>query len=162
MKSFSLPVLLMALAMSNFAHAEIYKRVDKDGRVTYSSSPAKGAEKLQLEPLPTMKAQSVPPRQRTRTTSEDFPRVDSETQSRRDDTRRKILEDELATEERALLEARTKLKDAQDSPEVFKGANGQTYRNMAKYEEKVNAAEDDLKSHEKNIQSLKNEISRLK
>jgi chromosome segregation ATPase len=88
--------------------------------------------------------------------------VNSETQNRRDDTRRKILEDELATEERALEEARTKLQEAEDNPEVFKSSTGQTFRNVAKYEEKVNAAQDDVKSHENNIKALKTEISNLR
>lgn len=159
---FSLLILSCAFVCTDIAQAEIFKRVDKDGHVTYSSSPVKGAEKLQLEPLPTMKAQAIPPKSRTHTTSPDFPRVDGETQSRRDDTRRKILEDELASEQQALAEAHAKLKDSEDSPETFKGANGQTYRNMAKYEEKVNAAQDDVKAHEKNIQALKTEIANLK
>src|SRR3970040_368904 len=83
--------------------AEIYKSVDENGHVTYSSTPIKGGKKIILEPLPTM----VPPaRARSTATPEDFPRVDGETQKRRDDTRRKILEDELAAEQKLLEEAR--------------------------------------------------------
>ena len=162
MNLFRLTLLCSAIAFTSTAQAEIYKRVDKDGNVTYSSAPLKGAKKLELEPLPTMAAQPVPPRQhRNSETSSDL-RVNSETQTRRDDTRRKILEDELATEERSLEEARTKLKDAEDNPEVYKTATGQTFRNVAKYEEKVNAAQDDVKSHENNIKALKTEISNLR
>src|SRR3989338_5283898 len=74
------------------AQAEIYKAVDADGHVTYSSTPIKGGKKIILEPLPTM----MPPgRSRSAASPEDFPRVDGETQRGRDDTRRKILEDEL-------------------------------------------------------------------
>ena len=79
------------------AQAEIYKAVDADGHVTYSSTPIKGGKKIILEPLPTM----VPPaRARSSASPEDFPRVDGATQKGRDDTRRKILQDELSTEER--------------------------------------------------------------
>ena len=88
--------------------------------------------------------------------------MNSETQTRRDDTRRKILEDELATEQKALEEARLKLKEGQDNPEVYKGANGQTFRNVAKYEEKVNALQEDVSAHEKNVEALKTELSNLK
>lgn len=162
MNLFRLTLLCSALAFSSATQAEIYKRVDKDGNVTYSSAPLKGAKKLELEPLPTMAAQPVPPKQRKYSESSSDLRVNSETQSRRDDTRRKILEDELATEERALEEARIKLKEAEDNPEVYKTATGQTFRNVAKYEEKVNAARDDVKAHENNIKALKTEISNLR
>ncbi|TNC94672.1 MAG: hypothetical protein FD121_1549 [Gallionellaceae bacterium] len=162
MNLFRLTLLCSAVAFTSATQAEIYKRVDKDGNVTYSSAPLKGAKKLELEPLPTMAAQPVPPRQRKYSESSSDLRVNSETQNRRDDTRRKILEDELATEERALEEARAKLKEAEDNPEVFKSSTGQTFRNVAKYEEKVNNAQDDVKGHEKNIQALKTEISNLK
>ncbi|MFA6121810.1 MAG: DUF4124 domain-containing protein [Sideroxydans sp.] len=162
MKLFRLTLLCSAIALTSAAQAEIYKRVDKNGNVTYSSAPLKGAKKLELEPLPTMNAQPVPPKQHKYSESSSDLRVNSETQNRRDDTRRKILEDELATEERALEDARTKLKDAEDNPEVFKTSTGQTFRNVAKYEEKVNVAQDDVKSHENNIKALKTEISNLR
>ncbi len=162
MTLFRLTVLCSAIAFSSAAQAEIYKRVDKNGNVTYSSSPLKGAKKLELEPLPTMAAQPMPPKQRKYSESSSELRVNSETQNRRDDTRRRILEDELATEERALEEARTKLQEAEDNPEVFKTSTGQTFRNVAKYEAKVNAAQEDVKSHENNIKALKTEISNLR
>jgi hypothetical protein len=159
MNLFRLSILCCAVAFSGVAQAEIYKRVDADGHVTYSSAPIKGAKKLQLEPLPTMAAQPIPPRGQNNNSG--F-RVDGATQSRRDDTRRKILEDELATEQKALDEARANLKDAEDSPQVYKGANGQTFRNVAKYEEQVNAAKAELEAHEKNIKALQTELSNLK
>ncbi len=148
--------VLCCFALPAFnAQAEIFKRVDEEGHVTYSSAPIKGGKKLHLEPLPTM---APPPR----ANSESFPRVNSETQSRRDDARRKILEDELATEQKALEDARAKLQEAKDTPEVYKGAGGKTFRNVAKYEENVNAAQEDVTAHEKNIEALKTELSNLK
>lgn len=158
MKSFCLSLLLCVTAHAGIAQAEIYKRVDADGHVTYSSSPAKGAKKLQLEPLPTSSSSTT----RERVSSPSFPKVDGRTQSRRDDTRRKILEDELDTEVKALEEARAKLKEAEENPEVHKMANGQIRRNVAKYEEKVNAEQTEVSNHEKNIQALKTELSNLK
>jgi chromosome segregation ATPase len=132
--------------------------VDDEGRVTYSSKPIKGGKKLHLEPLPTM----PPPPMNSSKASEDFPRVNTETQERRDDTRRKILEDELATEQKALEDAHLKLKEGQENPEVYKGADGKTYRNVPKYEEKVNALQEDVSAHEKNVKALQTELSNLK
>ncbi len=141
------------------AQAEIYKAVDADGHVTYSSTPIKGGKKIILEPLPTM----VPPaRARSPASPEGFPRVDGATQKGRDDTRRKILQDELSTEEKLLEEARQSLKEGEDTPEVYRGKDGKTYRNVAKYEEKIQALKDQVELHSKNIEALKTELSKLK
>jgi hypothetical protein len=133
------------------AHADIYKAVDEDGHVTYSSTPIKGGKKLNLEPLPTMKP--VTP------ASSGFPKVDGETQRGRDDTRRKILQDELDAEQKLLDEANQNLNDA--SPEVFKGPDGKTFRNVAKYDEKIKQLQEQVDLHTKNIEALKTELSKL-
>ncbi len=135
------------------AQAEIYKAVDENGHVTYSSAPIKGGKKLNLEPLPTMKP--------TLPASAGFPKVDNQTQRGRDETRRKILQDELTAEEKLLEEANQNLKEAESNPEVFKRADGQTYRNVAKYEEKIKPLQEQVDLHKKNIEALKTELSRL-
>src|SRR3989338_5149223 len=133
------------------AQAEIYKAVDADGHVTYSSTPIKGGKRIALEPLPTM----VPPaRSRSAASPMDFPKVDGETQKVRDDTRRKILEDELSTEKKLLEEARQSLREGEENPEGFRGKDGKTYRNMAKYEEKTKMLNDLVELHQKNIEAL--------
>ncbi len=166
MKPIRLLLLCAAFAVSPTAHADIYKRVDKDGHVTYSSEPLKGARKLHLEPLPTFPPPPTvhAPRhtERKQSGEEGFPRVDSATQSRRDDKRRRILEDELASEQQALEEARQQLQTVQDTPQVYTGADGKTYRNMAKYEEDVQAAQENVRMHENNIQALQTELANLK
>jgi hypothetical protein len=136
-------------------HAEIYKAVDENGHVTYSSTPLKGGKKLILEPLPTM----MPPAN-VRSPA-DFPRVDNETQRGRDDTRRKILKDELNAEEKLLDEATQNLKEGESNPEVFKGADGRTYRNVAKYEDKIKPLQEQVDLHKNNVEALKAELSRL-
>ncbi len=157
MKLHRLVLLCCAAFVAVEAHAEIYKRVDEDGHVTYSSTPIKGGKKLHLDPLPTM----APPPTRAPRGESDF-RVNPETQNRRDDARRKILEDELATEQKALDDARAKLQEAKDTPEVYKGADGKTYRNVAKYEENVAAAQQEVDSHEQNVRALQTELANLK
>jgi predicted RNase H-like nuclease (RuvC/YqgF family) len=88
-----------------------------------------------------------------------FPKVDGETQKSRDATRRKILQDELDTEQKLLEEARNNLDEA--SPEVFKGKDGKTYRNVASYEEKVKPLQEQVDLHTRNIEALKTEMSKL-
>lgn len=156
MKPLYLSVFLICLCVPT-VQADIYKRVDANGHVTYSSEPIKGGKKLNLEPLPTMQS----PR-RNGEGPKDFPRVDSQTQKNRDSTRRAILQDELTSEEKLLSEARQKLQEAEDTPQVYKGADGKTYRNVARYEETVKAARDEVTTHEKNIEALKTELSNLR
>ena len=136
-------------------HAEIYKAVDENGHVTYSSTPLKGGKKLILEPLPTM----MPPANVR--APEDFPKVDNETQRGRDDTRRKILQDELNAEQKLLNEATQSLKDGESDPEVFKGQDGRTYRNVAKYDEKIKTLQEQVDLHKNNVEALKTELSKL-
>lgn len=152
-------LLVVLCACPVLAQAEIYKFVDENGHVTYSSTPIKGGKIISLEPLPTM----VPPaRTGSAASPEGFPKVDGAVQRGRDDKRRKILQDELDTEEKLLEEARLKLKEGEGNPEVFKGKDGRTYRNVAKYEEKINALKDQVEMHQNNIEALKAELSKLK
>ncbi|TAN74084.1 MAG: DUF4124 domain-containing protein [Gallionella sp.] len=149
--------LLAALcACPVLAQAEIYKSVDENGHVTYSSAPIKGGKKIILEPLPTM----VPPARAG--SPEGFPKVDGATQKGRDDTRRKILQDELDAEEKLLEEARLNLREGEEKPEVYRGKDGRTYRNVAKYEGKVKTLKEQVDLHQKNIEALRTELSKLK
>ena len=147
-------LLAMLILCPALAHADIYKSIDADGHVTYSSTPIKGGKKIVLEPLPTM----MPPAR----TPADFPAVDGATQKNRDDTRRKILQDELSMEEKLLGEAMQNLKAGEETPEVFVGKDGKTYRNVAKYEEKINALKEQVDLHSRNVEALKSELSKIK
>ena len=148
-------LLAVLIVCPGLVQAEIYKAVDENGHVTYSSTPIKGGKKIILEPLPTMDAPSRSP-------SEGFPRVDGETQKNRDDTRYMILQNELSEEERMLAEARQNLQEGEANPEVFRGKDGRIYRNVAKYDEKINALSAQVELHQKNVDALKAEISKLK
>jgi hypothetical protein len=134
--------------------AEIYKAVDENGHVTYSSSPIKGGKKIILEPLPTMDAPRSP--------SEGFPSVDGETQKNRDDTRYMILQNELSAEEKLLEEAKQNLQEGESKPEVYRGKDGKTFRNVAKYNEKIKMLTEQVEQHQKNVDALNTEISKLK
>ncbi len=149
-------LVLWSLCYSSWAQAEIYKRVDADGHVTYSSTPLKGGKKLHLAPLPT-----VPPRVAAKDNSAGFPQVDSATQKGRDNTRKQILQDELATEEKALADAHNKLQTGAENPETYTDQDGKVFRNVAKQDEKMNALQGQVQMHEKNISALKIELSKI-
>jgi Domain of unknown function (DUF4124) len=150
--------ILLCLSHAGMAQAEIYKRVDAQGHVTYSSEPLKGSKKLELKPLPTTPGM----RASQRSTPDDFPKVDTQTQKSRDVARRAILEDELASEEKLLATALENLKSIESNPEPLIDAQGIPFRNAAKQAAKVKAAQETIAAHEQNIKALKTEISNLK
>ncbi len=138
------------------AQAEIYKAVDADGHVTYSSTPIEGGKKITLVPLPTMKPPGKP------RSPENFPKVDGATQKGRDDTRYMILQNELSSEEKLLDEAKQRVQEAEANPEVFKGKDGKTFRNVEKYDQKIKPLTEQVDLHQKNVDALKIELSKLK
>lgn len=82
-----------------------------------------------------------------------FPRVDAATQKGRDDMRRKVLSDELATEEKLLNESRAAYAEGAPTALPEERADVEKYRaRIAKLREAVNV-------HEKNVEALKKELS---
>lgn len=82
-----------------------------------------------------------------------FPKIDAATQKGRDDVRRKVLSDELATEEKLLVEARTAYAEGAPPPLPEEKADVEKYRmRIAKLREAVNV-------HEKNVEALKKELA---
>lgn len=165
LRTMKLRYLLALLYVSHigWAQAEIYKFIDAEGHVTYSSTPTKGAKKLGLEsqPPPPVPALPAAPRARSEATPSDFPKVDSSTQKSRDNARHKILADELSTEENLLAEARQNLKVGEESPE-YERDNYHRPVLTARYKEKMSALQEQVTLHEKNIAALKSELANLK
>ena len=158
-------MLLLTLSSSAvMVHAEIYKRVDENGHITYSNVPLKGAKKLNLDPPAPSRASgnnagdSRPASAVKAPTPSSFPKVDSQTQNQRDDKRKTILSEELANEKKSLDDAKKALEEGKSNPEMARGANGKTFRNVAKYEEKVKKLEEDVEAHERNIELLQKEL----
>lgn len=164
-------LLFCLLCSSSAAQAEIYKRVDADGHVTYSSTPLKGSQVLILSPLPKAVTPAQTPRTapraapnvRANSGGTNFPRVDTSTQKNRDNTRRQILQDELASEESALREARLNLQKGIETPEVYIDKDGKVYNSSTeKQHEKIGELKEQVRLHENNINALKSELSRSK
>jgi hypothetical protein len=173
---FVLPLLIAGFAAwSPASQADMYKCVDDSGHVTYSNTGGKSCRRVVIEPA--VSAPVPPPAPRAAPSATAFPRVDDETQRARDDMRRRILEEELEGEVRALAEAREKL--AAQEGVVEEGERNATQRcvpaanggmtctavpggiNAAKREERLRPLRDQVVLHERNIESLNREISRL-
>lgn len=155
-------LLLCLIGFTSTAFAEIYKKVDENGHVTYSNVPIKGGVKLTLEP-PVSTAPEAPaakPRVKTPTPA-NFPRVDKETQTRRDDKRKQILMEELEAEKKALEEAKQAYTEGEAAPEVYRTKDGKTRRNVAKYEEKMQRLQAEVDAHQRNVELLQKELDSL-
>ncbi|MEO1767022.1 DUF4124 domain-containing protein [Thiobacter aerophilum] len=128
------------------APAEIYKFVDENGRVTYTNIPRKGAIKLDIG------GAEAPARNRNHAGPGNFPKVDAKTQRQRDDLRRQILEDELASEQRALAEARRALQEGEAAHLPEEAGNPQ------KTQERLKRLREAVALHERNIAALRREL----
>lgn len=145
-------VIACGLLLVLSAKAEIYKFIDDQGNVTYTNVPRPGAKKLDLG-LPPPPAATIPkgaaagkkPRGSASPSPAYFPRVDPNTQRRRDDMRRKLLMEELASEQRNLDAARRALAAATRQP-------GADFNKLA----------DSVRLHENNIQMLNKELSLIR
>jgi hypothetical protein len=85
-----------------------------------------------------------------------FPRVDTATQKGRDDVRRKVLSEELASEEKLLVEARVAYADGAPSPLAEERADA------TKYQQRIARLRQTVGLHERNIEALKKEIASIK
>lgn len=162
-KYLSLFAIVTAMLSSN-AFAEIYKRVDADGHITYSNVKTKGATRLELDPdANTISNDRAKTTANKRTaTPEGFPKVDKQTQNNRDDKRKEILQNELESEKSALEQAKKAYAEGESKPEVFKTPTGNTFRNVAKFQEKMQNLQADVDAHQKNIELLQKELNSLK
>ena len=91
----------------------------------------------------TLAATATPP---------NFPRVDRETQRSRDDNRRTILSDELATEEKSLIDAKSKLTEQ----ESVRHGDEKNYQRVL---DRLKPYQDAVERHERNVAALKREMA---
>jgi chromosome segregation ATPase len=159
---------LIIIAFSSSVTAEIYKRVDADGRITYSNIKSKGATRLEFDPEANTIANDRPKNtgntsstNKRTATPEGFPKVDKQTQIQRDGKRQEILQNELDSEKAALEDAKKAYAEGEAKPEVYKTATGATMRNVPKFQEKMKSLQTDVDSHENNIKLLQKEIDNL-
>lgn len=157
-----------AVTLSLNVSAEIYKHVDADGRITYSNIKSKGATRLDIDPDANVikndrpKTSSKSPSSTRASTPSDFPKVDKATQANRDGKRQEILQNELEAEKSALEQAKKAYTDGEANPEIVRHADGKTFRNVAKFNEKMKNLQADVDAHENNIKLLQKELDSLK
>jgi hypothetical protein len=159
--------LLLAAALSPalvFAQDTVWRCSESDGRQHYTNikkeTEGKTCQVVTKEvsvvhgpnnpgarsPAVAAAATATPP---------NFPRVDRDTQRARDDSRRKILADELATEEKSLADAKSKLTEQE-------GIRLGDERNYQRVLDRLKPYQDAVERHERNVAALKKEISTLR
>lgn len=161
---------LIAFIFPLASQAQIYKHVDADGRITYSNVKIKGAKKIYIEPADTSFGTQSGEETNTKPTSKkgtpkSFPKVDANTQKNRDNSRKQILQTELASEKTALANAKKAYDEGASNPEVFrkKNADGSssTFRNVKKYQDKLKKLQASVDVHQRNIELLEKEIGNI-
>ena len=130
------------------AQGPVCKYVDAAGNIVFSNLPPEkgyrriscmGAEEPRRAGGGTSGSAS-----RSTPTPAGFPKVDAETQKGRDDMRRKVLTDELSTEEKLLADARTAY--ASGAPVPLPEEQG----NAGKYQERMARLRQAVQLHERN------------
>lgn len=102
-----------------------------------------------------------------------LPSVDSDTQKKREDSRRRILEDEMKTEQKLLADAVIALSAVESDRTTIEqmrlaaskqtpAAYAEARRNYEQREERLRSMQETVATHEKNVTALKRELSALR
>ncbi len=149
---------LAACAISAQADT-LYKCQGQGGQTTYTNQKAnsKGCVILsQDKPVSMFSSAPLPSKARPSTpTPETFPKVAPDTQKSRDTDRRRILEDELATEQKNLDAAKAALTEQE-------GIRDGGEHNYQRVLDRLKPYQDKVQLHERNIEALQKEIANLR
>jgi hypothetical protein len=134
------------------AFADIWECTDDSGnkRFTNIKSESKGCRLLHVV-VPNTVPGTRPPTKAFES-PKNFPRVDGDTQRSRDAERRRILEQELANEQKLLDEARKELAE-QESQRL---GNERNYQRML---DRLEPYKKKVKLHEDNVANLRRELA---
>jgi uncharacterized protein DUF4124 len=151
----------VALAQSS----DIYMCVDDQGNKSFQNvGTGKGCKRMDVGPVLSLPASRMPAsraagasaaEERVSASPAAFPKVDRDTQRTRDSDRRRILDDELKTEEERLGRLRAEYNNGE--PE----RRGDE-RNFALYQERIQRLREDIARVEINVGALRREIALLR
>jgi hypothetical protein len=135
----------------------VWKCMEADGRAHYTNIK-KETEGKQCTVV-TKEVSVVPPPPSRSAAAEKapagFPRVDRDAQKARDESRRRILEDELTAEEKGLIDAKAKLA----AQEAVRYGDEKNYQRVL---DRLKPFQDAVERHERNIAALKKELAGLR
>jgi hypothetical protein len=121
-----------------------YKCLTQGGAYSYFNVPNGGGGPV------------VEPGRTTSVTPGSFPRVDAATQKSREDRRRGVLADELASEEKLLAEARAAYGNG--APPAL----ADEQKDAEKYRQRIARLRESVQLHERNVEALKKELASIR
>ena len=153
----SLLALLITLLPLSASAQTIYKCVDANGSTTYASSRldknckviSSGSENA----MPAPKAK--PAGAASNPSPAGFPRVQEDAQKARDTDRQRILEQEMAGEQRNLEQAKKELAEQ----EAVRSGDEKNYQRVL---DRLQPYKDRVSQHERNIQAIQKELGKLR
>jgi hypothetical protein len=147
--------LMCVLALP--AWGDTFKCLDANGRATYTNMKEETQGKnctVVMREISVVPA--TPPRAAAATPSPPgFPKVDPATQRGRDEARRRILQDELSGEEKALAQAKAELS----RQESIRTGDERNYQRVL---DRLQKYKDEVDRHEKNVAALKKELGNIR
>ena len=150
----------IALAFAIDVDATICKYVDADGAIHYTNvSPDRGWRRLSCEiadETPRARGSGSGNGAAKSPTPSAFPRVEPEAQRSRDELRRKVLTDELASEEKLLDEARNAYGNGAPLPLA------EEQNDAEKYRQRIARLRQSVQLHERNIDALRKELAAVR
>jgi hypothetical protein len=153
-----------AIAVAGGAYAQqqgtgtVWRCTEQDHRAHYTNIKKETEGKqciVVTREVSVVSAPALAPRAAATPTPPGFPRVDKDTQKSRDDGRRRILEDELFTEEKGLSDAKTKLAEQE-------GVRSADERNYQRVLDRLKPYQEAVDRHERNVSALKRELAALR
>jgi hypothetical protein len=136
----------------------VWRCLEQDGRAHYTNIKKETDGKqciVVTREVSVVSAPAVPQRAAATPTPSNFPKVDKDTQKSRDDGRRRILEDELFTEEKGLTDAKAKLAEQ----ESIRNGDEKNYQRVL---DRLKPYQDAVERHERNVAALKRELAALR
>ncbi len=151
------PVALLVLAASlPVAASTIYKCTDAGGGTLISNSRVNNSCKAVVSgPETSLPAPKGKPGATANPSPAGFPKVAEDTQKARDTDRRRILEQELAGEQKNLEQAQKELAEQ----EATRGGDERNYQRVL---DRVQPYKDRVAQHERNIEAIKKELANLR
>ncbi|MDH5285249.1 MAG: DUF4124 domain-containing protein [Betaproteobacteria bacterium] len=129
------------------AGTNLYKCTTATGNAAFFNVPDAGER-----PAPKRAPAVAPAPAAAPSAAASFPRVDANTQKGRDEMRRKVLQDELAVEEKLLAEARGAYGNG--APPALADEQSQPQR----YAERIARLRQSVQLHERNVEALRKEL----
>jgi len=149
-------VLALGCAFGAHAQSEIYKCVDDQGHTVFQNiGRGKQCERLAIDPVVTVPGTraSRPADAPRQATPANFPRIDGDTQRSRESDRRRILEEELQSEQERLGRLRSEYNEG--APALLPDEQ----RGSQRYQERVRRLGEEIERSRANVASLQRELA---